>query len=144
LIEEIPMRTCKHLLFTFGALAMFACGGGNNASGPDGGAGGCDLVGTWMVPGGGTATYAVKSDGTTQLSLGTQGTVTGTWSLSGSRLSLTDTAATGIGAGQKCDAGVVGQYDLAFATSCNAVTMTLVSDACSMRATAVNGATMTR
>jgi hypothetical protein len=144
LIEEIPMRTNKHLLFTIGALAMFACGGSNNAAGPDAAAAGCDLVGTWTVPGGGTATYAVKSDGTTLLTLGTQGTVTGTWSLSGSRLSLTDTAATGIGAGQKCGAGVVGQYDLAFAASCNSVTMTLVSDACTMRASAVNGATMTR
>ena len=127
------------------ALSLAACGGSSsNNGGPDAAAGGCSLVGTWNVTGSSGTTWTGASGGTATLSLGSAGTISETWSVAGDTVSFTDTAATGAGTTQKCDASVVGQYTMAFATSCNMVTFTLASDSCSQRAQIVNHLSMTK
>lgn len=149
------MTHAKTLLGIIGVVALLAvgaCGGGgggdddDDIAGPDAGSssGSCDLVGTWSIPGGPGVTYAAHADGTSLLTLGDAGTVTGTWSLAGDTVSLTDTGSTGAGAGQQCASNQVGRYDLAFADACQSVTFSLVSDDCAMRAAAVDGITGTR
>lgn len=126
------------------ALSLVACGGSSNPGGPDAGAGACSLVGTWNVTGAQNTTWTGEPGGTSILSLNGAGTITETYAVSGSTVSFTDQSATGAGTAQKCDASVVGQYTMAFASDCKMVTFALASDACAQRAQVVNHLSMTR
>jgi hypothetical protein len=135
----------KHLIESLGLAALIALAACDSGGGDDA-TGGCDFAGSWNAPpiGGSAATFVANADGTTLLTLGSAGTVSGTWSLASDVVSLTDTAATGAGTQQQCGAGVVGRYHVGFHDACGAATFTLVSDACAMRSAAVDGLTVTR
>ncbi len=100
------------------------------------------LVGDWAQPAPFVAVLRFDADGTqrvasTRAELGSAPFATGTWELSGRRLTFTNT----VGACSDSPANQVGVYDVD--VSANELTFTLVEDVCPMR-NVIAGETWTR
>lgn len=106
----------------------------------------CSFVGAfWFRSPIGTTLYLrMRSDGT--WSYGTslaslEGTsLSGTWSTSGSQITIRETGTSLTG----CVSSQLGVYRTSFDATCNAAVLTLVSDPCSLRATLMGGRSFNR
>ncbi|MEI8258264.1 MAG: hypothetical protein WCJ30_21515 [Deltaproteobacteria bacterium] len=78
------------------------------------------------------------SGGATATGFDVPGAPGGTWSVAGTRFTIRDNGTT---AG--CPATQAGVYDMAFAPGCGTVTLTLVSDDCAQRSSALSGMVFT-
>jgi hypothetical protein len=123
-------------------------GSGSDAgSGLDAGvgsdAGTCSIIGDHQTDFTGTPVFLrFLADGSWSLApvradLGTA-MIGGTYMLAGSALTIVDTRGT------SCPATVVGMYTLMWSPTCSMFSLTLVSDPCTDRGTALGGSTLTR
>ena len=85
----------------------------------------CGLDGRWRLPGDDGRSIALDSG--TWVYTSTSAELEGTYLLSGSELSVTDTGGSGL---SPCDGGLVGTYEAAFDPSCDKLKLNLVADGC--------------
>ncbi len=113
---------------------------------PDVPASTCSLVGdyTTTLPGLGTLYLAIRADGqwrfASSIDMLPSSTTGGTYTVSGSRVELRETTTSLTG----CTPTQIGAYNVAFSPGCAALTLTVSSDPCSLRATVLSGQSLRR
>ncbi|MEI8259343.1 MAG: hypothetical protein WCJ30_27060 [Deltaproteobacteria bacterium] len=113
----------------------------------DAGAGNCSLVGAWRgtIPGGPFAgqqlTWTFAAGGVSNGVFGTA-TVDGTWAVSGSVATLTDTVSVPVYVA--CAAGQQGSYTISYSAACTMLAWHATSDPCDGRRLAVDTLSVTR